>query len=244
MFRKLTFAIPIVLLLSFGAVRPAAAQWAVIDVGAIAQLIAQYETLQKQLSTAHDHLKQARQEYDALTGDRGMQNLLAGQWRNYLPGHWLAMTDALYGLSPDFPAFQRISHGLLETNAILTPEQIAALSPADQKHLDDLRHSTAALQALTQQALGQTSERFNGLQTLIDAIPGAEDPKAILDLQARIQAEQVMLENDSNKIHTAFQAVQADEDAQRLRRREQAIAGVGSLDALTPLHFTLPEEAP
>ncbi|MEJ1962908.1 MAG: type IV secretion system protein [Gammaproteobacteria bacterium] len=244
MFRKALLVVPWLIVLSFGVVRPASAQWAVIDVGAIAQLIEQYETLQEQLTTARDHLEQARQEYESLTGDRGMQHLLEGQWRNYLPGHWLALTDALYGLSPDFPAFQRISHGYLDTNAILTDAQMGTFSEADQKHLEDMRHATAAMQALTQQALGETSERFNGLQTLIDAIGSAEDPKAVLDLQARIQAEQVMLENDSNKIHTIFTAVQAEEEAQRLRRREQAIADVGSYRNLPPLELPLPEILP
>jgi type IV secretion system protein VirB5 len=215
--------------------RSAFAQWAVIDVGAIAQLIEQYKTLQEQLSTARDHLQQAREQYDALTGDRGMQNLMPNIWRNYLPGHWEALDDALYGRYEDFPAFQRRVNPLLETNAVLTPEQLARYSPIDQKHLDDLRHTTAALQALSQQALGANSERFNGLQTLIEAIAGAKDPKAVMDLQARIQAEETMVANDANKLQSLFQAVHAEQDAQRLRRREQAIADIGAFKDLPPL---------
>ena len=242
MFRKIAVAIPLVFLLAFGAIRPAAAQWAVIDVGAIAQLIQQYVTLQDQLTTARDHLEQARQEYTALTGGRGMERLLAGTVRNYLPADYRALTDALVGAAGAYGAFSSSARGFLEANAVLTPEHLARLSPAEREHVDAMRRSTATLQALTQQALSTTSGRFDSIQQLIDAIPGATDPKAIMDLQARIQAEQGMLANDSSKLQVLFQAVAAEDGAQHQRRREQAIADIGSLDALAPLELTTPPE--
>jgi len=223
---------------------PASAQFAVIDVAAIVRLIQQYVTLQQQLATARNQLDQARQQYDSLRGDRGMQHILEGVWRNYLPGHWEALDDALYGRYEDFPAFQRRVKPLLESNAVLTPEQLARFSAKDQLHIDDMRHSVASLQALSRQALGETSERFNGLQELITAIGRASDPKDVMDLQARIQAEQVMLANDEIKVRTIFQSVQAEEDAQHMRRDEQAIADIGSYRNLPPLDLPLPERAP
>jgi len=65
--------------------RPAHAQWAVVDVGAIAQLVRQVATLQQQLQNAEQQLGQAREQYSSMTGGRGMQNLLTGVNRNYLP---------------------------------------------------------------------------------------------------------------------------------------------------------------
>jgi type IV secretion system protein VirB5 len=244
MLRKTLLVLPWLLVLSFGAIRPASAQWAVIDVGAIAQLIQQYMTLQEQLTTARDHLEQARREYESLTGDRGMQHLLDGISRNYLPAQWEALQDALYGRSGGFPGLTTRANRLLETNAVLTPAQLALFSAKDQLHLDDMRHSVASLQALSQQALGQTSDRFASLQELITAIGSADDPKAIMDLQARIAAEQAMLANDEIKVRTIFRAVQAEEDAQRMRRREQAIADIGSYRHLRPLELPLPESLP
>jgi type IV secretion system protein VirB5 len=93
------------------------------------------------------------------------------------------------------------------------------------------------LQALTRQALSETSRRFGSIQQLIDAIPGAGDQKAILDLQARIQAEQGMLQNESTKLGVLYQAAQAEEWARQQRVREQAIASIGSLRDLPPLRF-------
>lgn len=236
--RKNRIVIPLMLLLTMTSIRPAAAQFAVIDVGAIAQLLQQYITMQEQLTTMRDHLQQARDEYAALTGGRGMEHLLAGIVRNYLPSDYRALTDALVGAAGPYGAFANSARAFLDANAVLTAEQLERLSAEEREHVEAERRSTATLQALTQQALSATSGRFASIQELIDAIPTAEDPKAIMDLQARIEAEQGMLVNDSSKLQVLFQAMAAQEGAQRIRRREQAIADVGSLDDLPPLVLT------
>ena len=84
-----TFGVVTALVL-MGAVPPARAQMAVVDVGAIAQLIEQVET-------ARSHLEQAYREYESMTGGRGMEQLLAGTVRNYLPSDWQALEQALNG---------------------------------------------------------------------------------------------------------------------------------------------------
>ena len=72
---------PLLLLVwfTFLAAAPAAhAQWAVIDVSALTQLMQQVQTMQQQLSTAQNQLSQARSEYNSITGGRGMERLLGG----------------------------------------------------------------------------------------------------------------------------------------------------------------------
>src|SRR5581483_5439435 len=83
------------LLLLLGSVRPAAAQFAVIDVASLGQLIQQYQTLQQELTTAQTMLTQAQQQYQSMTGSRGMQNLLGGINRNYLPGTYSQLPVSL-----------------------------------------------------------------------------------------------------------------------------------------------------
>src|SRR5688572_13489870 len=79
------------------------AQWAVVDVGAIAQLVQQVNTMRQQLETTRDQLQQSRQTLDSMRGGRGMERLLAGTARNYLPPDWqqlaavLDQTSAGYG---------------------------------------------------------------------------------------------------------------------------------------------------
>ena len=125
----------------------------------------------------------------------------------------------------------------VNTNAILTPAQVAALSPAEQQQLNAARNNAALLQVATQQAYATTSSRFASVQTLINAIASATDQKGILDLQARIQAEQGMLQTDSTKLNVLYQAAQAQELARRQSAIEQVVAGVGNLRTLPALRL-------
>lgn len=211
------------------------AQWAVVDVGAIAQLIQQVSTMRDQLETTRDQLRQTRETLDSMRGGRGMERLLSGTARNYLPSDWQQLSAVLDRTSAGYGALAAELQWLMNANAILTPQQIAVLSEADRLHLEASRRSAAMLQALTREALSATSRRFDSIQQLIDAIPRASDQKAILDLQARIQAEQGMLQNEATKLGVLYQTAQAEEWARRQRVREQAISSIGSLRDLPPL---------
>jgi type IV secretion system protein VirB5 len=222
-------------LMLFACVPRAHAQWAVVDVGAIAQLIQQVATMEEQLSTAKNQLTQARQQFDAMTGGRGMEGLLGGINRNYLPSDWAALESALRGAAGASGALSDSVRNIVEANAVLTPAQVAALPPAERAELQSVRQSTALLQAMTREALATTSQRFASVQSLISAISGASDQKAILDLQARIGAEQGMLQNEQTKLQTLYQALQAERWAGEQRRREQAIADIGAYRDLPAL---------
>ncbi|MBB6095014.1 type IV secretion system protein VirB5 [Povalibacter uvarum] len=223
------------IVLSLGITPVANAQWAVVDVGAIAQLVQQVNTMRQQLETTRDQLQQARVTLDSMRGGRGMEQLLAGTARNYLPSDWQELAAVLDEASASYSTLATELQRLINANAILTPQQIGALSPAERSQLEAARRSAAMLQALTREALSATSRRFGSIQQLIDAIPQAGDQKAILDLQARIQAEQGMLQNEATKLGVLYQAAQAEEWARKQRVREQAIASIGSLRDLPPM---------
>jgi type IV secretion system protein VirB5 len=211
------------------------AQFAVIDVGAIVQAVQEVATLAQQLKTAENQLLQAQAQFQAMTGSRGMEGLLSGVNRNYLPGNATQLLAAVGQTGSALSAFSSGVQNLMQTNAVLTPAQVAALSPAQQAQLMAARQSAATLTAVSSQALSTTSARFASIQQLIGAIPSASDQKGILDLQARIQAEQGMLQNESTKLNTMYQLSQAQELTRQQRLREQAIADVGSLRDLAPL---------
>ena len=216
-----------------GLVAPSAnAQWAVVDVGAIAQLIQQIAKMEQQLTTMQAHLRQAEQEYQSITGDRGMENLLSGTVRNYLPSDWQTLQAAVTQTSSSYPALSAAAQSSLNSNAVLTSQQLAGMSPVERAQVVAARQSVAMLQATTSQALTTVSSRFATIQQLITAIGGARDQKAVLDLQARISAEQGMLANDQSKLQVIYQAAQAQQWAQQQRNREQAINDIGSLRRL------------
>ena len=211
------------------------AQWAVVDVGAIAQLVQQVSTLEQQLSTAQQHLTQAQQTYQSMSGGRGMQLLLSGTVRNYLPSDWSQVQTTLSQANGASRALAAGIQAAIHANAILTPQQMAAFSPAEQAQINADRQSAAALQSMTRTALVNTSSRFASIQQLINAIPSATDQKGILDLQARIQAEQGMLSNEQTKLQTLYQAAQADGWASSQRAKEQSITDIGSFRHLPPM---------
>lgn len=215
-------------LLSVSAAR---AQFAVIDVGAITQLIAQAAILEDQLATARDHLAQAQAEFDSMTGGRGMERLLSGAPRNYLPKSWDELEGAMQSAGGVYGALAGGVAATVTAGAVIPP-QILALLPDDVgDQIKAARRLAALQQNLTRQALVTTSERFAALQQLIETIPAAGDQKAVLDLQARVAAEATMLQNEHSKLLVLFQAVQAEEHANERQVRERALVGHGRFAA-------------
>jgi type IV secretion system protein VirB5 len=235
MLNRAIFGVFLAVWLAVGVPKPAHAQFAVIDVASLTQLIQEYETLQQQVATARSQLTQAQNEYAAITGNRGMQLLLSGTNRNYLPANWTQLSQVMGGSSASYPALAGEVSALVAANAVLTPAQAASLSPTQQAQLTAARQSPAMLQATARTALANSSDRFSSLQQLISAIGGATDQKASLDLNARIAAEEAMLHNEQTKLQVLSQVAQSQEWARAERVREQAIADQGSLRRLPPM---------
>lgn len=161
-----------------------------------------------------------------------MDQLLRGTVRNYLPEDWRALQDALDGLSGSYGALASQLQSVLQGNAVLSEDQVGRLSVAEREQLQARRRTAALLQVTSREALEASSERFVALQQLIDAIPTATDQKAVLDLQARISAEQAMLQNEQTKLMLLYHATEAEELARRQRSSELAIQNRGSLRSI------------
>jgi type IV secretion system protein VirB5 len=221
-------ALAAVALLSMSAMPSARAQWAVVDAPAIVQLIQEVQTMEQQLQTTRDQLAQAKQALQTMTGGRGMQRLLGGTPRNYLPSNGSQLTAAMQGVDGGYPALASDVRSALGNIAVLSPAQLSTLSTADQQRVLAGRRASALQQAVAQEALVNVSGRFASIQTLVDAISTATDQKAILDLQARIVAELGMLQNEQTKLQILRQVSQAQESANQQQEREQLIAEHGN----------------
>jgi type IV secretion system protein VirB5 len=202
--------------------QPARAQWAVVDAPAIVQLIQQVANAEQQLATARNQLLQAQQALQTMTGGRGMEQLLSGTVRNYLPSNWTQLSAA---------AASSDTQSIVATGAVLTPSQVAAMPPAAQQLLQGSRQWIGLQQSMSRQAVSNASNRFSSLQSLISAIPSASDQKGILDLQARISAELGMLQNEQTKLQVLNQATQAQQAALQQQARERVIGGHGVFDS-------------
>ena len=215
------------------------AAWPVIDIGAIAQLIQQVNYWKQQITGMSNQLNQLKQTYSALTGSRGMQNLLGitPQARNYLPPNWQELMSVVQNASATYAGLSSKAQAILQANAILSASDLARLSPTHRKLIEDGRNSAAMLQVMGQSAYEQTSQRFGALQQLITSIGSATDEKAIEDLQGRIAAEQTMLQNEATKLETLRQSAEGAAQAREQQVREQTLRGIGSVNTLRPVTY-------
>ncbi len=223
-------SLPVALGLLFGVIPVAGAQFAVIDVASLSQLVSEVQVLEQQLATARGQLTQAQTEYQSITGARGMGRLLGGTVRNYLPSDWATLQGALQGAAR-YPQLAADLHNALQAVAVLSAEQLAALSPAATGQLQAWRETVALLQSLSHESLANSSSRFAAVQQLIDAIAQASDQKAILELQARIAGEEDMLQNEHTKLQVLYQGIQAQDLANAQHVRELTIAGHGQFES-------------
>jgi hypothetical protein len=214
------------------AIAPAAwAQWAVVDAPALVQLIQQVKSMQQQLSIAANQLQSAQLALQAMTGSRSMAGLLGGTNRNYLPANWTQVVSASQGSGAGgYASLSTDVQSAITANAVLSPQRLSTLSPADQQLIQASRQWSAMQQALGHEALANSSSRFAAIQSLIAAISTAADQKAILDLQARISAELGMLQNEQTKNQVLYQATQVQESVIRQQALERVIEGQGSFE--------------
>ena len=212
----------------------------VIDITAVANLIQQVMYWQQQISgmqKQYDQLKESKDQltrtHNAMTGSRGMEQLLptSDLARNYLPPSYGELMHTLNSSSDSYAGLASQVQSIMKANSFLSGTQMETLSPELRQIVEQGRQSAALLNGMTQNAYQNTSQRFSTLQLLIDRIASAQDPKAIQDLQARIQAEQNMLTNEQTKLQSLYQIARAEEAAQQQRAREQVISGHGGFSA-------------
>ncbi|VTY36581.1 Type IV secretion system protein virB5 [Xylophilus ampelinus] len=218
----------------------------VIDVTAVANLIQQVMYWQQQISAMQkqfDQLKaskeQLQQTYSSMTGTRGMDQLLpmSNMDRNYLPQNYNDLMSVVKGSTSGYSGLSGQVQSIMDANNILSTTQMDALSPDLRQMVDKGRQASAMLNGLTRNAYENTSGRFSALQQLIGAIGRTNDPKAIQELQARIQAEQNMLTNEQTKLQSLYQIAQSEEMTRRQRMREQSASDIGTVKSLPSINY-------
>ena len=217
-------------LLACAAISSARAQWAVVDAPAIVQLIQQVKSMEQEVATARAQLSQAQQALQTMTGNRGMGLLLGGTVRNYQPTNWSQLTG-LFQSATGYPTLTSNVQANISANAVLSPQRLTTLSPSAQQLIQNTRQWNAMQQALSHQALANASNRFAAIQSLISVISSATDQKAILELQARINGELGMLQNEQIKLQVLNQSILAQQSSLGQQAREQVIDGHGRFAA-------------
>lgn len=195
-------------LLSSGSLS-AHAQLVVTDPKALAEAIKQVRAWEQQYA-------QMRIQIDSMTGNRGMATLLPAATR-VLPADWTQSMTQLSTLAQEIRSAQ----------AILTPTQVAGLSPALQSFLSQSQNISAANQAMAQAAYNDAIVREQRLRMLTGALATTNDPKAAYDLSNAIAIEHAALVNDQNQLAAAGNGATAQTEAQRLMVNQMRAASSG-----------------
>jgi len=180
----------------------------------------QYQQMQAQIS-------QLRQAQASMTGDRGMSGLLAGN-RTYLPANWNAAMTTLNQAGTSYSQLAAVAQQLKQAQSVLSAQETGRLTPQMQAYLEQTRNLAASQQAIGQSAYNTAAQRVNTLQALTNALNGQTDPKAVMDLQARIASEQAALANDQAQLQSVAQLTAAQTAAQQSMTNELRAQTSGS----------------
>ena len=179
----------------------------VSDAGAIAKHVEQIGKLTEQIKTMQAQLTQAKQLYESfnkLTDVNDVASLLSSdEFRKHLP--------------KEFGEIEKLDQNRAyqggDANSFYRTE------------LDRIARQTGAKHSIGQSVYDTASKRIDGLEELRRKITESKDAKAVLDLSARIQAEQALLQNEVLRMQglAMVQQARGDMDGQRQKERERQL---------------------
>ena len=208
-----TKIITITLLTSLLELRDAGATLPVIDVDNLANSVKQVEAWKKQLEAMKGQLEQNQQQYKALTGNRGLGKILHDpQLYNNLPAEFKTIYNKTggnnYGISG-------------QVTDITNAEKLTGSIGDMQKNINERSMRTSATnKAIGLKGYDGTHRRLANIDALMDKINDTKDPKAISELQARIQLEQALIQNEGNKLQMISQLQRAEQNLIEEQKRE------------------------
>lgn len=190
------------------------------------QMTSQYEQLINQYN-------QSVTTYNSMKGVRNMGDLVNNPVvRRYMPNEWsqvmnLSNSPGSYtSLQGSISAIKNATRLVDLANTSLSPTSDAA------RAFEGGRNAIATNRALSEEGYRQASDRITTVQTLLDKVNNVPDQKDVLDLSARIQAEQAMVSNELVKVNLAAQAQQAQRDLAVQQQREISMMSVTSSDGV------------
>lgn len=208
---------------------PAQAQEIVYDPIAYARMIEDALTALQQLEALKKQIEQGDELFDSLNQLSDV-NALARQLglpevRNPLPD-MAALRAAADGDLSALGALAERADAIRRKTRLNTPPADEA-GPAEAYYRDSLERSglrTARDLALGE-AVGQAADaRLEGLETLRRALDSAPNARAVMDLDARLAAEQALIQNEQVRLQglALMQAAEARLEEQRARERAEA----------------------
>ncbi|USZ48834.1 type IV secretion system protein [Halomonas sp. DN3] len=177
----------------------------VIDVSSLTQQILQVQHMLTQIEQLKSQLEMANKELDSMSGVRGLGNVI----------------DSAYDTAVNVDPNQVLSDaGIRGANEHGLTGDVADL-------YDSGNQNTATWLGQSQKSLEQAQERFSELTGLVAEVNNSPDQKDVLDLQARIGAEQVILQNEMAKLSMLRSQAEASQAMHNQRVQQMRVASSG-----------------
>lgn len=184
----------------------------VIDIANLHQNIIQVKHLLEEIDTLKQQVKTAKSQLSSINGIRHMGNAI----------------DSVYDVAVKVdPNLTLKNQGLHNSQWLELGGDVAGL-------YDDVNRYRGQWLGQTQISLQQTQARYQQLLRLIQKIDNAPQQKDIEDLQARIDAEGVMLANEQAKLQLLQAQAKASDALTQQRITQMAVESAGELH---PIHL-------
>lgn len=212
MLRRIVFTLAATL-----ATSTAFAQIPVTDGASIAKNVLNHveslEQYKQQLDNMRDQLKEAQRMYKSVAGTRDIAGLMNDKLVNqYLP----ADLQQTYRQVRSGKGAAGISGNLNDIVKMNQARDCALYgSPAVKARCKAEWESYAMNQHVGEAGYERAVAEIDQLQNFVNTIKNTEDPKAMQDLSARIQLNQVKVQAEMNKLQYLQQAEKAREDMRR-----------------------------
>ncbi len=164
----------------------------------MAQMLQQYALLESQLNELGNQFKQMEKDYESVTGNRNLGEILNDpNFREYLPDDWQNTYNQIR--KNGYDGLSSTAKTIRDDTMIY--DRCQNMTNPETRRVCEARSVKAAQdKAFAEDAYKTSVERVNQIESLMQKINTTNDPKSIAELNARIQAEQAMLQNEQTKI--------------------------------------------
>lgn len=180
----------------------------VIDVAGLTQNILQVQHMLQQIESLRSQLETANKELDSISGSRGLAGVIDSVY------------DTTVDVNPD---------EVLDEHGIQGGSHYGGLTEDEVELYDTGNRNAAEWLAQSDKSLEQVQERFHDLTGLVAQVNDSPDQKDILDLQARIGAEEVLLENEMAKLTMLRSRAEARQAVHQRQVQQMSLDSSGDL---------------
>ncbi len=186
------------------------------ELATVASWASQYGQMVSQLKSLEQQFEQLQQTYNSIQGVRNMGSLVTNpSAMQYLPNDYAKIITDGYGVYKDIMS--------LNSRLTLSTSSIDPKSQTGQDYQASAKKAATNMAAF-QDAYSKAGGRVTDIQALLDKVNNSPDEKDIEDLQAAIQVESAMIQNEMTKLLSLAQLSQAQKDLQAQQDRDICIA--------------------